>query len=687
MMSGPAPDCMAAVIRACRSLALMNSNTTSAPSALLASTAWRFSSTSHAGMKSTQRTMLSRVPWAKAGARLAARMPSRPAAAVAPTAADPARNVRRLTAGERVLVLRSGVVIDPSSGPPVGPRRSGLVDLLELALSPLDGVLGLHALDRLGVHVDDDVLRERLGGLAGGRPRVAEDAGISRRGAEQLERLVDLAPHRVLLPRGGGGHAVALAHLEPLLEVLVLVHPAEQILGQLLVFRVLHDRVPVAEVEWVAPLAPGERVDRVVDVQVERLALVVLDLVLLTLGHDVDAGPVQRRRDLARVERAVVVGVVPGQAALVTAFLPQRGHVLDRLDRFLRVDHDLLAARVGLGAAEGPEQGIGPGRRVAEGVAEGLAVGLALLLERGRRLPQLVPGLGEGVEADLLEPGLPVRDRVADDGMGDAQPLASRLERRLVDAVEAALRLGHRLRDVGDVGERVLIELGPVVGHHEEVGAGARLDRGGDAGLQVVGVDRLECHLGAQGLPGFRHLALHLDVGFRDEVVPADEVKLGALGEGRRAPGRQDPLDAANERGGGARRLDERAAVHRRGDGLLRVGAIHGRVLLDRVNCRCRGGVPPRLKLRELSPSGCCPGGEAETSLKAIAEECDWMVRSRAKWWQILNKEPRPCQRETTAQPPIAGLGRAAGIAAGLSVMPRTTAITPIANEPRNSHW
>ena len=64
MMSGPAPDWMAAVMRACMSLALMNSKTTSAPSALEASPACRFSSTSHAGMKSTQRTMLSRVPWA-----------------------------------------------------------------------------------------------------------------------------------------------------------------------------------------------------------------------------------------------------------------------------------------------------------------------------------------------------------------------------------------------------------------------------------------------------------------------------------------------------------------------------------------------------------------------------------------------------------------------------------------------
>ena len=34
MMSGPAPDCMAAVIRAWMSLALMNSKTTSAPEGL-----------------------------------------------------------------------------------------------------------------------------------------------------------------------------------------------------------------------------------------------------------------------------------------------------------------------------------------------------------------------------------------------------------------------------------------------------------------------------------------------------------------------------------------------------------------------------------------------------------------------------------------------------------------------------
>ncbi len=119
MMSGPEPDCIAAVMRAWMSLALMNSNTTSAPRALLASPACRLSSTSQAGMKSTQRTMLSRVPCAKAGARPAARMPARPVAAT-PAAADPARNVRRLTPGARdasLLESSSRVAIDSSLGP------------------------------------------------------------------------------------------------------------------------------------------------------------------------------------------------------------------------------------------------------------------------------------------------------------------------------------------------------------------------------------------------------------------------------------------------------------------------------------------------------------------------------------------------------------------------------------------
>src|SRR6267378_5057408 len=125
MMSGPPCDWIDAVMRGCRSLALMNSNCTSAPSSLEASPACFFSSTSQAGMKSTQRRMCSLEPWAKAGARPAAVSPT--------TALLPCKNRRRVMPERVVMALT-------------------LVNLLEFRFGPLHGVLGLHALHGLGVH-------------------------------------------------------------------------------------------------------------------------------------------------------------------------------------------------------------------------------------------------------------------------------------------------------------------------------------------------------------------------------------------------------------------------------------------------------------------------------------------------------------------------------------------------------
>src|ERR1700704_4553582 len=53
--------------------------------------------------------------------------------------------------------------------------RWSSVDLLELLARPLDGVLRLRALDDLGEHVHDDVLRVGFGGLRRRRSRVPED--------------------------------------------------------------------------------------------------------------------------------------------------------------------------------------------------------------------------------------------------------------------------------------------------------------------------------------------------------------------------------------------------------------------------------------------------------------------------------------------------------------------------------
>src|SRR6266850_4182007 len=388
MMSAPLPDWMAAVMRGCRSLALMNSSVTSAPRAFDASGAWRFSSTSASGMKSTQRTMCSLVPWAKAGARCAARMPAMPVSW---------RNLRRR--------------IEPS---PVRSDPLALVDLLQLALGPLHGVLGLHALDGLGVHVRDDVLREAFGRLRRRGAGVAEQPRVAGGRAEHLERLVELAPHGIVLPLVGGADGVALLRGEPLAVVLGLVQPGQEVLGQLRVLAVLHDRVRLVQEEQEAAGGTG-RQRRVIDVLPERLALVVLDLVLLPLGHDVDRGAVEGGRDLAGVEGAVVVGVVPGQPALVAALLPESLHELHRLERALGVQHDFLAALVRLGPAVRPQHRIGEDGRVAEGVAQCLAVRLALLLHPREELAGLVPRLRVLAGAGLLQPRAAIGDRVAHD--------------------------------------------------------------------------------------------------------------------------------------------------------------------------------------------------------------------------------------------------------------------------------
>src|SRR5947207_4918363 len=283
---------MAAVMRGCRSLALMNSNVTSAPSALDASGAWRLTSTSASGMKSTQRTMCSLVPCAKAGARWVARIPAIPVSL---------RNDRRS--------IGPLLVVDDALA---------FVDLLEFGLRPLHGVLGRRALHALGVHVSDDVLRVRLGGLRRRGPGIAEQPRVARGRTEHLERLVQLAPHRVVLPLVGGADRIAFLRGEPLAVVLGLVQPGEEVLRELGILRILHDGVRLVEEQQIAARGPG-RQRRVVDVLEQRLALVVLDLFLLPLGDDVDGRAVERGRDLAGVEGAVVVRVVPRQSALAAA--------------------------------------------------------------------------------------------------------------------------------------------------------------------------------------------------------------------------------------------------------------------------------------------------------------------------------------------------------------------------------
>src|SRR5439155_3897661 len=124
---------------------------------------------------------------------------------------------------------------------------------------------------------------------------------------------------------------------------------------------------------------------------------------------------VEGRADLACVEGAVVIRVVPGQPALVTRLPPERHHPLHRFDRAPAAQDDLLARTVRLGAAERPEERIAPPGAVAQRAAEALADGTAGLLQRRADLPiilELRRGLGH---AHFGEPRLPVGDEAGQD--------------------------------------------------------------------------------------------------------------------------------------------------------------------------------------------------------------------------------------------------------------------------------
>src|SRR6185437_1570521 len=210
---------------------------------------------------------------------------------------------------------------------------------------------------------------------------------------------------------------------------------------------------------------------------------------------------------------------------------------------------DRLAVLLDFLAAERPHQGIGEGRRIAEAVAKRLAdrVAVGLELLAGRLV--LVPGRGEALEADLLEPGLAIGNLRAEHAPGGGDPFLAVIGDDLGLVVEAALLLADLLDEVGHIDDALGVELRPVVEAADDVRPRARLDRRGGARLDVVAVDHLDGELDAQRLSAFRDdlLAQHL-VGGRNEVVPAQPVERGALGIGRGTTGGEDGGDAAGPR-------------------------------------------------------------------------------------------------------------------------------------------
>src|SRR5262245_59129446 len=94
------------------------------------------------------------------------------------------------------------------------PASSSAVDLAHLTVGPLHRVLGGHALDSLGVHVDDDVLGKHFGGLWSRGPRMAIDTAEPRRHAIRGHYRI-LAPHLVIFPLLRGTRGKPFLHVEP----------------------------------------------------------------------------------------------------------------------------------------------------------------------------------------------------------------------------------------------------------------------------------------------------------------------------------------------------------------------------------------------------------------------------------------------------------------------------------------
>jgi hypothetical protein len=94
-------------------------------------------------------------------------------------------------------------------------RYGSAVNLARLAVGPLDCVLGGHALDGLGVHVDDDVLGEHFGSLRSCRSGVAIDPAEPGRDPVGSHYRI-LPPHLVVLPLLGGPAAYPFCTLNHL---------------------------------------------------------------------------------------------------------------------------------------------------------------------------------------------------------------------------------------------------------------------------------------------------------------------------------------------------------------------------------------------------------------------------------------------------------------------------------------
>ena len=146
---------------------------------------------------------------------------------------------------------------------------------------------------------------------------------------------------------------------------------------------------------------------------------------------------------------------------------------------------------------------------VAEAVAKLEAEGVALLLEQASGRKKVLPGVGELVDAHLLEPVGPVVLELADVAPGERLPLLVD-HHRVVDVVVPAPELLADLAgDVADVHEALVEEVRPVDAGVHDLGPRLRLDDRGEPRQHAAHAHRLVVDLDAGHLFVVRRQLLH----------------------------------------------------------------------------------------------------------------------------------------------------------------------------------
>ncbi len=316
---------------------------------------------------------------------------------------------------------------------------------------------------------------------------------------------------------------VAAGRREPGVELLLLHHEAQELLGRLRVLGVLHDHLIEEQVRLGRHADRADRVLRVVHVLLQVPDL----LVGRSLRRVVDRDAVVGQADLAIEEGLVVVRVQPRQRARDEGGVHLLG-IFERLDRLRAVDHDLVV-RVHQFAAMRPEQPVRPqavARRIAQGKTGRRALGVQRL-EQGQECRRV---LGEGIETRRLDLALAVDQHRTGGAEADTDPLlAVGAQIGLAGRVPAAVLLAQVVGQVGDVEQLLRVEVGVVVGRQDDVRAGAGVGRDGRLRAHVFPALVVDTHLDA-GLVGELLDVDHVGVDVAlHEAAPAQHAQLGAL--------------------------------------------------------------------------------------------------------------------------------------------------------------